>query len=845
MDQSPALVWTCLLGAAITLALPPAVSLTTSKKAPRPPQLIGCVFLNRANVTCHWEQGDTLWTGYTLQIERRPWNHRASISRNVTLKTFSCTTSGTSCTAQLNGSSVRFTFCTTITAHGHSSNISSLTRCQSGRIEVMLPPVSLNSVKPVKGRPKCLNVTWSSTLSEFPVSHPEVKAGNLTSQIQFAEQGQFDVQDQNETVRDYSFLVCLPRPDTSYSIRLRHRYLGPKSPWSPWSNAAWGRTGEDAPSAAPAFWRQVKQTQKNGWRRISLLWKPLPGFLANGRVLFYNVTCHTESPHVLYDHGNCRDLNSTSTSCSLLLPAGRSSCALTASTSAGTSSEARIWLPGASEREPPSLSNLTACSLDDSRLDVRWMAPVGWPVRGYVVEWFAVREKNSSSLQWEMLNSSCTALVITEGVKALERYAVSVRVLYGDRGAGQNRTVFVYTRQGAPSAGPTVKVKQISGSTVELTWSPVPVELLHGFIRNYTLYYTTANQPNRSVCLPGHAQSYSLRNLSPGNYHIFIMANTDAGSGAAGPIANVHIGSEEVSIAIRAVLPLILTSLMLVLLVFLAQTKMVKQKLFQDVPNPSHSSLAHWTPKTALESTRQWAIVDEPEIQYSEVFLLGERDLQNSSLEMDFAYKSLCNLKTYPSHCYSQLPLSEAQSYNRKSEKKCINSLSGADLSLCPSIYSDVIFSQYLKSLPKPSHPLQYNEWHHSSVSISDIKLQLGGECDLNVCLQSSSDTKSDSLLSQTDELKRFCHLQRQNQSSDCSSISLSSVLPFRPAEVKSPRKPYSKSLYNSFPSLQPDSFIHPDALCDTVSFLQFPPSVFVDFSSCPIECGTYISPAL
>ncbi|KAM6968607.1 interleukin-6 receptor subunit beta [Tautogolabrus adspersus] len=698
MEQSPALVWTCLLGAALTLVLPPAVSLTTSKTAPRPPQLIGCVFLNRANVTCHWEPGDTLWTSYTLQVKRIPWIRRANISRNSPLTTFSCTTSGTSCTAKLN-SSVRFTFCTTVTAHGHSGDISSPSRCQPGRVEVMLPPVNLSSVKPVKGRPQCLNVTWRSTLSEFPVSHPDVKAGNLTSQIQFSEQGQFDVQDQNETVRDYSFLVCLFRPDTSYSIRLRHRFMGPKSPWSPWSNAAWGRTGEAAPSASPAFWRQVKQTLKNGWRHISLLWQPLPGFLANGRVLFYNVTCHTESTHVLFDHGNCRDLHLTSTSCSLLLPAGRCSCTLTASTSAGTSPEARIWLPGASEREPPRPSNLTACSLDDSRLDVRWMAPVGWPASGYVVEWFAVREKNSSSssLQWEMLNSSCTALVITEGVKALERYAVSVRALYGDRGAGQNRTVFVYTRQGAPSEGPTVKVKQISGSTVELTWSPVPVELLYGFIRNYTLYFTTANQPNRSVCVPGQAQSYSLRNLSPGNYDIFVVANTDAGSGAAGPIVNVHIGSEEVSIAIWAVLPLILTSLLLVLLVFLAQTKMVKQKLFQDVPNPSHSSLAHWTPKTALEGVRQRAITDEPEIKYSAVFLLGERDLQNSNPDMD--YENLCNLKTYPSHCDSQLQLSEARSCNRKSEKKCINSLSRAkttsntDLSLCPYIYSD-IFSQ-------------------------------------------------------------------------------------------------------------------------------------------------------
>lgn len=86
--------------------------------------------------------------------------------------------------------------------------------------------------------------------------------------------------------------------------------------------------------------------------------QPLPRFLANGRVLFFNVTCQTESAQVLKDHGSCRDLRSANTSCSLRLPAGRCSCALTASTSAGTSPEAHIWHRGASERGRVSLKVL-------------------------------------------------------------------------------------------------------------------------------------------------------------------------------------------------------------------------------------------------------------------------------------------------------------------------------------------------------------------------------------------------------------------------------------------------------------------------------------------------------
>ncbi|XP_041809751.1 interleukin-6 receptor subunit beta isoform X2 [Chelmon rostratus] len=571
MDQKPALVWTCLLWAALVQAF----STSDSSAVPRPPRLIGCVFLNRANVTCRWEAGDTPATHYTLVVERRPARADPSTT-NSPLNLFTCTTSDTSCTAVTN-SSVRFNFCITVTAHGHSRDVSSQRRCQSGRTEVMLPPVTLNSVKPVRGKPHCLNITWTGTLALFPVAYSEIKGGNLISQIEFTAQGQFNGQVENVTVTDNSFLVCLFRPDTSYTIKLRHSFRGPQSPWSPWSNAGQGMTGEHAPSVAPAFWRRVTETDRNGWRLIALLWKALPRFLANGRVLFYNVTCQTESAQVLKDHGSCRDLHNTSTSCSLWLPAGRCSCTLTASTSAGASPEARVWFLGAFETEPPPPSQISASRLDDSSLDVRWTAPANRSTSGFLVEWFAVREKNGSILHWQRLNRSCTALVITEGVKPMERYVVSVKALYGERGAGQNRTVEIYTRQGVPSAGPNVQVQQISGSTVALTWSPVPVELRHGFIRNYTVSYSTANQPPWRVFVSGAAHRYSLRNLLPGNYDIFMQANTDAGAGTAGPIANVHIGegSEEISILMYALLPLVLTTLALVLMACLAQSTIV------------------------------------------------------------------------------------------------------------------------------------------------------------------------------------------------------------------------------------------------------------------------------
>ncbi|KAF7646847.1 hypothetical protein LDENG_00181550 [Lucifuga dentata] len=730
MEQNLAAVWTCLLGAGLVLVLP-TFSSATSMPPPRPPWLLGCVFLQRANVTCRWEPGDpqpTTTMHYTLQVDKMrsavPWAENNSL---IVTDSFDCTTSNTSCTVGIRHSNVAFIFCITITARFHGSVTSSAPRCQSGRKEVMLAPVTLLGAKPVSGRPRCLMLTWRRSLS-YAASPSEIKDGILTSQIEVAAEGQPGVQITDVVVKNISFMVCCFRPDTSYTIRLRHRFLSAASPWSPWSNGCQGQTGEDAPSAAPAFWRQVNKTSNNGWRLVSLLWQPLPHFLANGKVLSYNVTCQKERGHVLKNCGSCEILDYTRTSCRLLLPTGRCSCSLTASNSAGTSPEAQIWLLGASETEPPPPSQTRAVPLDDNSLDVRWTAPTDLSLSGFVVEWFKVTERRSSMFYWDVVNSSCTSLVITEGVEPMVRYAVTVKVLHGERGTGQNRTLHVYTRQGAPSAGPKVEVHEISGSSMTLSWDPVPVELLHGYIRHYTLHYTHANQQSKRVFVSPHVRQYSLKNLLPGNYDIYMTANTDAGDGAAGPTSSVNIiGSEEVSVVVVVVVPLILMSLILVLMVCLSQQKMVKQKLYHGIPDPSHSSLALWSPKAPLQNMKQPPVAEKPEISYPVIILLGNSETLSSEPVEDFSYHNICDLQTYSSRQDSPLPatLTQTPCNSRRAEKEHIRfptteitseNMSHTDaLSFCPSIYSSVLCS--LQTFPSSS-----------TISIHDNKLQLETE---------------------------------------------------------------------------------------------------------------------
>ncbi|KAM3595286.1 uncharacterized protein V6R79_021100 [Siganus canaliculatus] len=609
-----------------------------------------------------------------------------------------------------------------------------------------------------------------------------------------------------------------------------------------------GRTGEAAPSAAPALWRRVEQTVEGGWRLITLLWKPLPHSLANGRVLFYNVTCQTESSQVLNDHGSCTDLQNTSTFCRLRLPAERCTCSLTASTSAGTSPEARVWLLGAFEKEPPAPTHITATPVNESCLSVRWTAPVDRSASSFVVQWFAAREKSNIVLHWERRNISSREIVITEGVKPMECYVVSVIALYGERGSGQKESEHIYTRQGAPSAGPEVKVQQIYGSTVELVWSRVPVEQLHGFVRNYTISFSTAGESVKRVLVPGHTHYYSLKNLLPGNHDIFVQANTDAGVGAAGPIVNVHIseGFHDFSVLLYILLSPVLTVVTLVLLVCLVHTKIVKPKLCHNVPDPSHSSLAKWNPQLTLEPMIRPAEAERAEIKYAEIVALEDSKLQNS--EEDLAFQTGCTLQTYSSHICSPLPVSETLQHTGKMPIQTLamaQTISHTDLSSHATSY---VCIQFPETHEGPQTPLispsycQSSNRQRSAMSIYEVQRPLGGASELPGSQWGSGTTASASPPSQAEELKALHHLVKKHQNPlsliDVSSISHSSSLICHLDKATSPQLRLSQRIYKSTPTLLPDLCTRPNILSD--SFTPEPSSsphpVFVDFSYCPLE---------
>lgn len=205
------------------------------------------------------------------------------------------------------------------------------------------------------------------------------------------------------------------------------------------------------------------------------------------------------------------------------------------------------------------------------------------------------------------------------------------------------------------------------------------------------------------------------------------------------------------------------------------------------------------------------AVPENTEIKYSDVLLLDEPELLNSSADTDSVFQSVESRQTSqcnPSSARTKIP-------------------SNSDPSFCPSIYSSILLSHSPKRLLSPLLPLshlQSTDWEQSTVSVSDNKLQLGG--DSEPCLQGRHATRFDSASSQTLGPIPSC--------SDFNRVSYSTVMLTHPDEVTSAHPPSSHDLYNSVPVFQPNTLSHHDALTTLLS--PGPCSLLVDSSYRPLS---------
>lgn len=249
----------------------------------------------------------------------------------------------------------------------------------------------------------------------------------------------------------------------------------------------------------------------------------------------------------------------------------------------------------------------------------------------------------------------------------------------------------------------------------------------------------------------------------------------------------------------------------------------------------------NWIPAFCLlsQSMKHSVVPGRSEIKYSEVVLLGESELQTCDQDQDISYQNVCDLQTY-----SLVPVSTSQT-PLTTRPMFIRSPTGArmtcsmDLSSSSYFYSNVLPAQTIKTVSTPILSTTYCQ----AVSSYDSKMQLGGE-------KEPSEERSESSLCPTDEFKTFSLFLKPYQTtisfSDYNSTPQSASLLPHSVEFPPLKHPFPQSNSNPVPSLQPDTFTHPNASSDKFS-TSFSPFFFslMDFSYCPVECEPYISIAV
>ncbi|XP_065729676.1 interleukin-6 receptor subunit beta isoform X3 [Phocoena phocoena] len=484
---------------------------------PEKPKNLSCIVNEGKKMMCHWDPGKEthLETNYTLKSE---W---------ATEKFDDCKAkrdTRTSCTVDY--SPVYFV------------NIEVWVEAENALGKVTSDHINFDPVDKVKPNPPHnLSVSNSEELSSI------LKLTWINSSIKSFIRLKYNIQYRTRDASTWnqippedtastrsSFTVQDLKPFTEYVFRIRCMKEDGKGFWSDWSEEASGITYEDRPSKAPSFWYKIEPSHTHGCRSVQLIWKTLPSFEANGKILDYEVTLTRWKSRL-------QNYTVNDTKLTVNLTNDRYIATLTARNLVGKSDASVLTIPA-------------------------------WGFQGNLAE------------------SKC--------------YLITVTPVYAD-GPGLPESIKAYLKQAPPSKGPTVRTKKVGKNEAVLEWDQLPVDVQNGFIRNYTIFYRTIIGNETAVNVDSSHTEYTLSSLTSDTlYMVRMAAYTDEG-GKDGPeftFTTPKFAQGEIeAIVVPVCLAFLLTTLLGVLFCF-NKRDLIKKHIWPNVPDPSKSHIAQWSPHT-------------------------------------------------------------------------------------------------------------------------------------------------------------------------------------------------------------------------------------------------------
>ncbi|XP_063151718.1 interleukin-6 receptor subunit beta [Candoia aspera] len=484
-----------------------------------------------------------------------------------------------------------------------------------------LPPhqLSLNSGE----FPRILKLSWENRFNESPLE--------LKYKIQYKA---FDSTDWTEIPPEdtasprTSFTIQELRPNTKYIVRLCCAvYLSEY--WSNWSKVD-GFTAEDRPSKGPALWRNIKTSDSTGNWTLGLLWKELSPSEANGIILRYEVSISGRRP--LFFPTRCYTLNTTQLT--LNVQSGTYDVSITAFNKVGKSPTSVLLIPATNSKAP--VKNIVAFP-EGGKLWVNWTAPKE-SVTKYIIEWHEACSNLSCTTEWRQESGSKQRTFLKGNIKPYKCYIITVYPLYIG-GQGEGKSTEAYLQQGVPTNGPSVRTKKLGKFEAVLEWKPLSVEEQNGFIKNYTVSYRTVTGDEKVEAVDPSETEFLLSSLSSNTlYMVHMTAYTESG-GTTGPLftfsTNRFEDGEIEAIVVPVCLAFLLFTLLGVLFCF-HKRDIIKKHIWPNVPDPSKSVIAQWSPQTPAKHFNSKEIYPEGsftdvsvvEIEAEDKKSLSEQDLK-------------------------------------------------------------------------------------------------------------------------------------------------------------------------------------------------------------------------
>nr|XP_004664986.2 interleukin-6 receptor subunit beta [Jaculus jaculus]XP_044994845.1 interleukin-6 receptor subunit beta [Jaculus jaculus] len=388
-----------------------------------------------------------------------------------------------------------------------------------------------------------------------------------------------------------SFTVQDLNPFTEYVFRIRCMKEDGRGFWSDWSEEASGVTYEDRPSKAPSFWFKINPSRTQDYRSVQLIWKTLPPFEANGKILDYEVTLRRwKSPSQNYTVND--------TELTVNLTNDRYVATLAARNRVGKSDASVLPIPPYPFQASQPVTNLKAFP-KDNMLWVEWTAP-SKSVRKYILEWCVLSDSSPCVPDWQQEEGTVHQTYLKGNIEESRCYLIVVTPVY-PAGPGHPQSVKAYLKQAAPSKGPTVRTKKVGKTEAVLEWDQLPVDVQNGFIRNYSIFYKTIVGNETVVNVDSSHTEYTLSSLTSDTlYMVRMAAYTDEG-GKDGPeftFTTPKFAQGEVeAIVVPVCLAFLLTTLLGVLFCF-NKRHLIKKHIWPNVPDPSKSHIAQWSPHT-------------------------------------------------------------------------------------------------------------------------------------------------------------------------------------------------------------------------------------------------------